>query len=220
MKNYVDFHLHSLKSRAIGDSIGWFSTSNTLMQLNNQKIKAFAFSDHDMFDYNFYKEVQKEIADNNYDMVVFPATEITIKRVNGSKGHIVIIFDNKTDEEDLKELEFIISENKNDYGVGIDKFFKAIKDYKFVAIPHIGKSDYLVYEDLKNHLDLFKYVEVSNSKVDMYERFCKESNTKIPYIYFSDTHYWDKHTYIKPNVFVDANIELTFESIFNNLKKE
>lgn len=220
MKKYVDFHLHSIKSRAIGDSIGWFSLANTLMQLNNQKIKAFAFSDHDMFVYDFYKEVQKEIIDNNYDMIVFPAVEITIKRVNGNKGHIVVIFDNKTSDMDLQELEYIIAETKNDYGVGIDKFFKAIKNYQYVAIPHIGKSDYLIYEDLKNHLDLFKYVEVSNSKVDMYNRFCKESNTNIPYIYFSDTHYWDNHVYVKPNVYVEDNVELTFESIFNNLKME
>lgn len=217
-KYYVDFHLHSIVSRSIGDSIGWFGLNNTLAQIYQQQIKAFAFTDHDCFDYEQYLKVKEIIDDRQYGMICFPGVEITIKKSNGRKAHVLFIF-NDDYEYDIQKLEYIIAENKSDYGTNLKKFINAINDYEYVMIPHVGKSaDNVDVCDVYDVLDKISYVEVNPNHVDKYKRFCKKANREITFIYFSDTHCWGENGgYQNPGVYVETD-SFDFKSIFKDLK--
>lgn len=216
-KKYVDFHLHSIESTRNKDVIVWQSPLHTLIQLRNNNIKYMAITDHDFFSYKIYKNLNKEINEYKLDIVVFPGVEVTIKRKNGERGHILFIFNNKTEEDKIKKLEQIVYENCNANGINLSCFIDAIKEeYNFTMIPHVGKTYSITYEDIIGFEQYISIVESPNNKIEL-ERFKKLFNHhEINNVMFSDTHNWDN--YHGSKVFIESGQD--FFEIINNLRME
>jgi hypothetical protein len=187
-KAYVDLHLHTEISRKTGDSVSWVSLRNALCQIRNVGIKAFAFTDHDQFSYSQYVQAIEIIKNMKMDLSIYPGVEITIARKNGSRGHILFIFDNCITNEQLENLELIINQVrvKSSSGAILSKVIKKLTTYKFFIIPHIDKTNSVLYEDLVEVKDYIFNVE-SKSNAPELKRFLKDSNNhKVNPIKFSD----------------------------------
>ncbi len=218
MLKYVDLHLHSFQSRRNNDVIQWTDELATLIALRDKGIKVFAITDHDTFSSSLYKKNCDTIKAHNFDITIFPGVEITVKRLNEQKGHILFIFDNNITEAQAKQLEVTVFRNAHSYGTNLNSFVQNINKLSipYIMIPHVGKCDYIVYEDVKDFIDNMPYVESPSNKSEL-TRFNSNLKTPIKNIMFSDTHKWDMYRGSK--VYLDSE-EVNLEAIKNNLKME
>ena len=217
MKKYVDLHLHTDKSRSIGDSIEWSSINDAVLKLKNNDIKIASFTDHDCFSFEYYKKACNFIETNDINLILYPGFELTIRRKNGMKGHILFVFDKDQSNSDIKieNLSLLIAKHKNAKGTNLYSFIEQIKNMNFIMIPHISKSENVLYEDLIGLEKYIYHVEANENSV-LYKKFCKDSNLKLNPIMFSDTHFWNKY---EPNkIFIDNFIE--FKDLINMKKEE
>lgn len=212
----VDLHLHSINSNKIGDSVSWISLRHTINTIRNADISIFSFTDHDMFNFKLYNETVKLLKEDiNNHLIFYPGLELTIIRENGNRGHVLFIFDN-SDINKIKQLEQITYDLVFSHRSGI-KLSKAIEIYNsldldYFIIPHVDKSDFLIYEDFKDSLDKLYYLEaLANSH--QFKRFIKDANNaNLKPVKFSDYHHWRDQNFIWSGTYIEK-----LES-FNDLK--
>lgn len=218
----VDLHLHSILSNKIGDSVSWNSLEDTINTIKNNDISVFSFTDHDMFSYKLYKETKTYLKDNNLKMLYYPGLELTVMRENKKRGHVLFIFDN-SDEELIKELEQITYDlvflNKE------VKLKKAISTYNklgldYFIIPHVDKSDFLIYDDMKEVKEKIYYLEALPTSRE-FKKFSNEAEdiTVMP-VKFSDHHHWTNNSFfwsgtyiLKLETFKDLKTDLLFMEV-------
>lgn len=201
----VDLHLHSIYSNKIGDSVSWRSLAQTINIIKNANISVFSFTDHDMFSYKLYKETKDYIKNNNLNIVNYPGLELTIVRKNKKRGHVLFIFDN-VDENKIKKLEEITFDIVFKYKQ--IKLEKAVEIYNkleldYFIIPHVDKSDYLIYEDMASVKDKIYYLEALESS-NRFKTFKKEAEDIIVKpVKFSDNHHWGRSDYFWTGTYLD-----------------
>lgn len=217
----VDLHLHSDISNKIGDHVGWISLQNTLNKIRNEDIQILCFTNHDMFSFRQYIDTLNIIAKNQYNMICYPGFELTILREDGCRGHVLFIFDNN-DIGKIHMIEGMLTEIRftNQNGVKIDKA-KAIFDtlgLDYFIIPHVDKSDFVIYKDLVVVKDKLYYVE-SWEHSAKYIKFIRDAgNIDIMPIKFSDHHDWKNNNFKWSGTYLDSYN--SFEDLKRNLKLE
>lgn len=214
---FVDLHLHSYHSRRNKDVIQWFDELSTLICLRDHKIKVFAITDHDTFSASLYSKLKQLNISHRFNMAIFPGVEITVKRVNEDRGHILFIFDNNITDEQAKKIQDVVFRNAHSYGTNIDSFVSNVDKLgiDYMMIPHVGKCDYVVYQDVKDYMDRIPYVESPDNKSEL-NRFNANLEKPVANLMFSDTHMWD--TYNGSNVYIDNDQEINISSLKTQLK--
>ena len=205
----VDLHLHTPSSELNGDSINWVSELDSIKKMYSNKIGAFAFTDHNVFDAKRYAMAKKM---SSTKLFPFPGVEISILKESGIIAHLVVLFDNALSDEELIDIEEISRINLRKKGIKISKVYEIYNKYKMIAIPHVGKGDYFKVDELDFKHDAIETTSYENSN---YKRWLKASNNKSV-VAFSDTHIWrdypqnDKlETFIEFNgTFDDLKIQL------------
>lgn len=81
-----DLHIHTVKG--ISDREFEFSMNVLKEYVEKMNIDVIAITNHDLFDYNNYMAIQREL----HDTIVLPGIEVDLE-----KGHILVIADNKDD---------------------------------------------------------------------------------------------------------------------------
>ena len=114
MRVKIDLHLHSFVSRKNGDAIKWNSLYDSISQLIKEKVQICAFSDHNIFDVDFYLEA-RELA-QTANILLLPAIEVNVVRSDGKIANVIFVFDNNLDES-FKEVSNILINNLNDFDV-------------------------------------------------------------------------------------------------------
>ena len=181
----IDLHLHSLHSRHNGDSIKWLGDKETLTLIYKKGYRAISFTDHSIFDSNQYIEMREYL---NGAISIFPGIEVNIRTARGEIGNILYIFPENLSNEQLLKLEKIVSKNLRKEGVSKEMLDTIFKEYDFLKIPHVGKSDYLEYEDLiKYGFDAF---EITNANHFNFKKVMKLHDKPVSVVAFSDTHVW------------------------------
>lgn len=183
----IDLHLHTPASTSNGDTIKWSSLYDALKKLKANNIQVASFTDHNVFDYQLYKQAYQLASTGKIKLL--PGIEVNVVRKNGIIGHMLIIFnDNLTDDELLtlqKEADNIL---KN--GVSLSNINNLFGNFETIRIIHIGKSDFFSYEDL-NELN-YDAFEITNESHPNYKQVIK-NGYKSSVVAFSDTHIWDKY---------------------------
>ncbi len=183
----ADLHLHSPLSEKNGDVIKWKNLHDSLSKIMNNGVKLASFTDHNAFDLDFYKEA-KELASTG-NIVLFPGMELNVVRKNGKIGHMLIIFSESLNDEELFNLyKKIRPINKN--GISIHEINDWFKEFETIKIIHIGKNDYFECEDL----DILEYdaFEITNKDHHNYLKVIKNGYTSS-IVAFSDTHTWTSY---------------------------
>ena len=210
----IDLHLHSPFSEPNGDAIKWVDTRTSLIKLVQHNVKIAAFSDHNVFNTKFYKEVRD--LSKSANLVILPAIEANVTRNDGKIANLLYIFPETLKDEQLQQIETITKLYIPKKGITIKKANDIFKDFKTIKIPHIGKSDHFKYKDiLELKYDAF---EVSNLKHPNYVSIMKKG-IKTSTVSFSDTHIWKKYPQIK-KLITDIELkEATFICLKNALLK-
>ncbi len=189
----ADFHLHSPFSRPNGDNITWESLYDSLIKLSNKKIKIASFTDHSVFNYQFYKKTFNLGKTGN--IIFLPGIEVNVRRLNGVIANLLILFDWNLEDSKLIEIEKITKKYLKKEGVTIKQINNLFTEFNTIRIPHIGKSDFFSVQDLR--LLKFDAGEISNANHNNYKKFLKsELKDKYPIVSFSDTHNWLRYPQI------------------------
>ncbi|CAM9134976.1 PHP domain-containing protein [Mycoplasma todarodis] len=184
----IDLHLHSPASENNGDAIKWENTFTTIKTLHSNGIKLAAFSDHNTFDYEFYKEVRK--LGKTGGMVFLPAIEANVVRKNGVIANLIYVFREDLTDAQLKKISSIARKELPKRGISIESANALFSEFETLRIPHIGKSDHFKYDDL---LDLkYDAFEVTNMKHPNYVSILKKGLISST-VSFSDTHVWTNY---------------------------
>lgn len=181
----IDLHLHSKQSIPNGDSIKWLGYKEVLKLLVSNKYEAISFTDHSIFNYKQYKDM-RDYVDNS--IAIFPGIEINVRTQRGAIGNILYIFREDLNNEELKNLESITKKYLRKEGTSSENLDIAFKSFDILKIPHVGKSDYLDYEDLQKFgYDAF---EATNLNHPNYKKVMKRMKKPVSTVAFSDTHIW------------------------------
>lgn len=165
----IDLHIHSAaSSRKDGKLVEKNTHCKTdvlLNRLNDNKVSMFAITDHNKFDYHLYSKLKSELV--NYENVheVLPGIEVDV--MLNEKVHVICIFDNKKEEEEIKDIETIFDElNITDY-IDSSAFEKVIKkiNRNVVFIVH-QKSD-------PKSLEYTSDNDLSNSGPELFNKLLK-----------------------------------------------
>lgn len=182
----VDIHLHSLLSIQNGDAIQWESKHDSIKRLHSNHIEIAAFTDHNIFSCYFYKEIRQLAA--TADILILPGIEVNVVRTDGKLAHILYLFDEDLSETQLKQIEQIAKKEIPRAGISLEKCNTIFKDFETIMIPHVGKSEFFKYEDLKKIS--FDAIEISNNLDKNYLSVIKKPDIKTSVVAFSDTHRW------------------------------
>ena len=204
----TDFHLHSPASILNGDSINWSNTPDIIRKLWNNKVGAFAFTDHNVFDSKLFLDA-KSMCKNN--IFVFPGVEINIVKADGVIAHLILLFDRELDESKVIKLEKLCKDNLRKRGIKIDAVNEIFKDYEYIAIPHVGKGDFFKVDELDfDHVA----IETTSEKNANYKRWIKHLNNKS-IVAFSDTHIWKDYPQNE-----ELTTDIDFDGSFKDLKEK
>lgn len=181
----IDLHLHSPFSRQNGDGIKWKSIYDSISMLLKNNIKIAAFSDHNIFNVDFYLEAY-ELA-KTANILILPAIEANVVRSDGKIANIIFIFEN-LEKEQLEKISNIAKKELPKRGISLKKCNNIFKDFNTIKIPHVGKGDHFKIDDLIQ-ID-YDAIEITNKKHPNYLSFLRKGiDTSV--VAFSDTHKWD-----------------------------
>lgn len=112
----ADFHIHSIRSLT-RDKLDILKNSKIenieflVNKLNENNVQMCAITDHDVFDFNMYKELKKYENDDNSSLLkVLPGVEFSVMfKRNGKEKplHIISLFPDD-DEDKLKNIEKVL----------------------------------------------------------------------------------------------------------------
>lgn len=211
----IDLHMHSHLSNQRGDSVTFYSIDQTVRQLLANGVKYFSFTEHDKFSCTFIDEVKEYISSNNIDMKLLPGVEMTINKKDNSPGHILFIFKEHKWNEKIEEIvkKIAVHYNCKMPSKGLDLFIGALdkNNIEYVIIPHLKKSNGLVYEDASPLFwNKVKYVESTSFNTKSFRDICEKTKQEMKEVYFSDTHHWRE--YRLPTI--------NSEEVINELKED
>lgn len=207
----IDLHLHSLASVQNGDSIKWDSTYNVIKRIFNAGVKLASFTDHNVFDYKLFKEAS--LLAKTGGLIFLPGIEVNVVRKNGIIAHMLILFSENLNDDQLLKLSLIAKQNIRKNGVSIAKINDLFSEFETIRIIHIGKSEFFAYEDLDGlNYDAF---EVTNFNHPNYLSIIKRGAISS-IVSFSDTHIWDDYPQINNLITEIADLK---EPTFVLLKK-
>lgn len=133
MMKKCDLHIHTVKG--ISDRDFDFSMDVLRDYVQKMHIDVIAITNHDLFDYNNYMAIQRELPNT----IVLPGIEVDLE-----KGHILVIADNKDDVlfdfnnkcEAVKEK----IKTEHDY-LSLEEFLQIFTDLNnYLLIPHYDKD--------------------------------------------------------------------------------
>ncbi|WKX02768.1 PHP domain-containing protein [Candidatus Mycoplasma mahonii] len=208
----IDLHLHSPMSALNGDSIKWISVNSTIKTLFNKGIKAFAFTDHNIFDKKLYLEAKTIVKGN---MFIYPGVEVDVIKRDGAKAHILIIFPDNLSED---QIEDIYNESKlklRKSGVSIETLSNLFNKFETIRIPHVGKSDYFKPNEL-HEID-HDAIETTSTKNPNYMKWVKQLSDKSV-VSFSDTHIWRDYPQ-QSFLYTEIDYDGTFKDLKSILKE-
>ncbi len=183
---FIDIHFHSFHSAANGDAIQWNSLYDSLKKLQTNHVEIAAFTDHNIFSYHFYKQAKQLASSGN--ILLLPGIEVNVVRTDGNSAHILYLFDSNLSDDQLKQIEQIAKKQIPKRGISLERCNTIFKDFDTIKIPHVGKSEFFKYEDLKKIT--FEAIEISNSNDKNYLSVIKKPDIKTSIVAFSDTHKW------------------------------
>lgn len=215
MNAKVDLHLHSFVSRKNGDAIKWNSLYDSISQLVKEKVQICAFSDHNIFDVDFYLEA-KELA-QTANILLLPAIEVNVVRLDGKIANVIFVFDNNLTKDELTKIRTITIKETPKRGISLTKCKELFKNFEKIIIPHVGKSDHFKYEDLLK-ID-YDAIEISNENDKNYLSVIKKGiNSSV--VAFSDTHQWDNYPQLNRLItIIDDMEEISFKELKKQLSK-
>lgn len=211
----IDLHLHSKLSIPNGDSIKWESDYDSLMKLKKHNIKIAAFSDHNIFNKVWYRKMEQFAKSGN--ILLLPAIEANVVRTNGKRGNVIFVFNNELSNDELLKIENISKTQLPKVGVSLKNVNLLFKEFDPIIIPHVGKSDFLSYEDLiKIKCHAFEITNKNHPNFLSINR--KNINSSI--VAFSDTHIWKEYPQHSKNLITNINNmkEISFNELKNKLK--
>ncbi|MDZ7293682.1 PHP domain-containing protein [Mycoplasmopsis pulmonis] len=186
----IDLHLHSPYSSTNGTKIKWTSEEEAIRILKDNNIALASFTDHNTFNFDFFTRIQNLALEYSPKVVFLPGIEVDLVRKDGKKGQSIFIFNPK---QDLIKLQKHIKKIARKWMYTYQEFLDQLKDFDFLAIPHIGKGsteDFLKQEDIEScQVDA---LEVTNLNHTNYKKIIK-SNPNYSTVAFSDTHAWNKY---------------------------
>jgi len=217
----VDLHIHSVYSKhKDGNKVNNNTHENIgvlIEKLNLSGVNICAITDHDLFNYDLYKELKKAEEENGSIQKVLPGVEFSVQFNNGTEDktiHIVNIFDDQ-DEEKIKKIEIVLRTkyghpqyDRND-AYSEDKYVSILReiDIDTIMIAHQKntltstskpkKNDALTLGKEKfNELlftEYFEAFEFRNKKNDMFNKkyiFSNGVENDLRFITGSDCHDW------------------------------
>ena len=217
----IDLHIHSYCSKGKDQGRVSFNTIEhipTLVErLTENEVKICAITDHDNFDYSFYKKLKKTETDEHSSIVkVFPGIEFSVefKRDNTAKViHVIAIFSDEDDEKvqsispKLKNLDGSIAYDR-EKSFSEEKFLSILRNINIdtVLIAHqkgsltsntTTKNDVRTLGDDKMrefvYTDYFEAFEFKNRRNEIFNRnFLSKNNLSedMRFITGSDCHDW------------------------------
>lgn len=207
----IDLHLHSSLSTKNNDIVKWRGDFQFFEILRNHKVRIAALSDHNLFDFNYYKKMS-ELA-KKAEILFLPATEINVRTKRGAIGNIIYVFSNLTSDLKLQELEKLIKSRILKEGISLKEANTIFSGFDYLVIPHVGKNDYLAYDDLLEiNYDAF---EITSKDHHNFKSILKHG-LSASIVSFSDTHNWDKYPQYSKNFFTFIKLK---NPSFNDLKK-
>ena len=220
----IDLHIHSAFSRGKDKGKVAFNTlehMDTLIEkLNENGVQICAITDHDIFDYNYYKKLKEAEEDNNVSIVkVFPGIEFSVEFRTGEEDkvvHVIAIF-NDEDDEKVKAIadKLLNADKKIDYDCKMafseEKFLTILRsiDIDTVLIAHqkstlsskkphkndvrtLGEDKFLEFV----HTEYFEAFEFKNRKNEVFNKNFMAMNQltdDIRFITGSDCHDWREY---------------------------
>ncbi|MGL5205663.1 MAG: PHP domain-containing protein [Metamycoplasmataceae bacterium] len=210
----VDLHLHSYASTQNGDSVKWESVHDSVLRLYRAGVRLASFTDHNIFDVDLYLEC-KELGKTG-GMIFLPGIEVNIVRPNGVIANLIYIFPEDLDGDQLLKIREISKFQIPKNGITISKANTIFSEFETIKIPHVGKSDHFVAEDLDGiDYDAF---EITNFNHQNYKRVIKKGLSSSV-VAFSDTHIWTSYPQQATLITeIDLN-PIGFESLKKKLKE-
>lgn len=202
----IDLHLHTELSKINGDNIVWNGFYDSLTKLKKNRVKMAAYTDHNLFDANFYLEA-KELAKTG-NIFLLPGLEINVVRKNGIIAHMLVLFREDLSIEQLKQIESVKILKT---GIALNSINDLYSDFETIRIIHIGKEDHFCHEDLDNlKYDAF---ETTNFNHSNYKSILKKGFVSSV-VSFSDTHLWNKYPQISKLItIIDDMKDPTFDEL-------
>ena len=211
----VDLHLHSPKSVPNGDKVSWLDNDrDVLVTLARKGVRIIAFSDHNTFNYRWYKKMVEMGGDH---FLILPAIEMNIYRPNGKNeddvGNLIYVFSDELSASELIQIEAIMRKiNKS--GISAERAGTIFEQYEHLKIPHIGKDDYMTMEELSRMGTSIDAAEATSLSHPNYRKWLKD-NGDASTVAFSDTHVWKKYPQ-QSTLYTEIEME---NMSFNSLKK-
>lgn len=113
----IDLHCHTMKTKSGDAPTRDIDASSFKSILNNSNVKIAAITNHNVFNYNQYKEFVEEVKN---DFQIWPGIELDVlsnstnKNGNRKTGHVIIISNPEYVEEFNDEVNRIIGNVKAD----------------------------------------------------------------------------------------------------------
>ncbi len=207
----IDLHLHTKASTSNGDSIIFKSVNDSVTKLFKNNIKMAAFTDHNVFNVKIFKEARDLGKTGN--IIFLPGIEVNVTRKSGEIAHMLILFREDLDDDDLNEIALIAKNRIWKSGISLKNINSLYENFETIRIIHIGKTDHFIFEDLEN-LD-YDAFETTNFENKNYKRVYKKIKKSV--VSFSDTHFWDSYPQVNIlETFISGANKLNFDI----LKKE
>lgn len=169
----IDLHIHTVSSGSEPAFI--FSIEKLKSYINNLKLDCIAITNHNIFDFENYRVIQKSI-----DIVVLPGVEVDIE-----DSHILVIASDDIIDDFKNECLALCNIMAGRKSVSFEEFIQIFSNYrKYLIIPHYKKYPSISSALLSKFGDNIFVGEVSSAK--KWFSTIKKENELIPVI-FSDS---------------------------------
>lgn len=219
----IDLHCHTMKTKSGDAPTRDIDASSFKSILNNSNVKIAAITNHNVFNYNQYKEFVEEVKN---DFQIWPGIELDVlsnstnKNGNRKTGHVIIISNPEYVEEFNDEVNRIIGNVKADeVEISIEEllnFFSNLSDA--IILPHYCKPHALDKESIDSILNGINekyrfFYEPSN-----YRSLGILNNHNFPSLMGSDVKDWNEYSnYEKTELKLDVD---SFEQFILLAKKD
>lgn len=218
----VDFHIHSYNS-ITKDKETLLKNSSLenipllIEKLNDNEIQMCAFTDHDVFNFEYYKELKKYEKDENSSLIkVLPGIEFSVffERMDYKKQlHVIALFPDD-DELKLKKMEEIMKSDNNkpkydcEESFSENKFIQLLSDIGLDTVliahqkqtlsskskPRDNDANSLGEEAFNEFVtsEYFEAFEFKNKKNELFNNLSSSyyDNDLLRFITGSDCHDW------------------------------
>ena len=169
----IDLHLHTMTSLLEDDFE--FDSNALTKHIQDNQLDAIAITNHNFFDLQNYKDVQKAIGDS---AVIFPGIEVSVDNFH------VLVIANPDAADAFSELCQQVPQisQTDDAGMALDTFRDMFGDGSYIVIPHYNKNPKISKAALQQIESFVSALEVANQK-----KWAVEHNqVDKPLVIFSD----------------------------------